>query len=76
VKTTNVFFINIFRAGLQPYLRLASAGMIKDTLVKHKEAVVISLLKFLICLLENFGKKRPSMDRHKKNLLVILDKSF
>ncbi len=54
VKATNVFLINIFRVGLQPYLRLASAGMTKDTLVKHKEVAIISLLKFLICFIRKF----------------------
>jgi hypothetical protein len=36
VRATNVFLTTIFRAGLQPYLRLATIGMTRDTLIKHK----------------------------------------
>ncbi len=41
MKTTNVFLITIFRASLQPYLRLATTCMTRNTLIKHKEATVI-----------------------------------
>jgi predicted nuclease of restriction endonuclease-like RecB superfamily len=41
VKATNVFLTIIFRVGLQPYLKLATTCMIKDTLIKHKETKVI-----------------------------------
>jgi hypothetical protein len=41
MKATDVFLTIIFRESLQPYLILAITGMIKDTLIKHKEAVVI-----------------------------------
>jgi hypothetical protein len=36
-----------------------------------------TLLEFLIFLTTDFdNKKRPILDRRKKNLLIILDKSF
>jgi hypothetical protein len=35
-----------------------------------------SLLEFLLFFTRNFGKKRPILDKHEKNLLVILEKSF
>ncbi len=41
MKATNVFFTIIFRARLQPYLILAIVGMMKDTLIKHKEITMI-----------------------------------
>jgi hypothetical protein len=41
VKVIDDFFTKIFRTGLQPYLRLATIGMTRDTLIKHKEALVI-----------------------------------
>ncbi len=41
VKATNVFFITIFRASLQPYLRLATTSMARDTFIKHKKVVMI-----------------------------------
>jgi hypothetical protein len=41
VKATDVFFIIIFRVGLQSYLRLATTGVAKDTLIKHKEVTMI-----------------------------------
>jgi len=41
VKATYVFLITIFRVGLQPYLKLATTCMIKDTLIKHKETIMI-----------------------------------
>ncbi len=41
MKATNVFLTIIFRASLQPYLRLATTSMMRDTLIKHKEAIVI-----------------------------------
>lgn len=40
VKAIGVFFITIFRTSLQPYFRLATTGMTRDTLIKHKEDVV------------------------------------
>jgi hypothetical protein len=41
MKTTNVFLIIIFKAGFQPYLRLATTCMMGDTLIKHEKVVVI-----------------------------------
>jgi hypothetical protein len=41
VNVTDVFFFIIFKAGLQPYLRLDTLGMARDTLIKHKEVVMI-----------------------------------
>jgi hypothetical protein len=41
VKVTNVFLTTIFKVGLQPYLRLITSGMIRDTLIKHKETAII-----------------------------------
>jgi hypothetical protein len=31
----------IFKAGLQPYLILATLGMTRDTFIKHKESAMI-----------------------------------
>jgi hypothetical protein len=41
MKVTDVFLTIIFRINSQPHLKLAIVSMIKDTLIKHKEAVVI-----------------------------------
>ncbi len=41
VKATNVFLNTIFRACLQPYLRLVTTNMARDTFIKHKEATLI-----------------------------------
>jgi hypothetical protein len=41
VKTINVFLTTIFRTSLQPYLRLTTIGMTRNTFIKHKEIVVI-----------------------------------
>jgi hypothetical protein len=41
VRTTNVFFTIVFRVGLLPYLKLATIGMKRNTLIEHKEAVVV-----------------------------------
>jgi hypothetical protein len=41
VKATNVFFITIFRARLQPYHRLAIASMAIYIIIKHKEVTII-----------------------------------
>jgi hypothetical protein len=41
MKATDVFFTTIFIIGLQPYLRLAIVSMMRNTLIKHKEVVVI-----------------------------------
>ncbi len=41
MKINDVFFTTIFRVGPQAYLRLAIIGMTRDTLIKHKEALVI-----------------------------------
>ena len=38
--TDDGFLNSIFKAGLLPYLRLATAGLQRDTLFNHKEAVV------------------------------------
>jgi len=42
MKATNFFLPIIFRTILQPYLRLATIGMTKDTFIKNKETTVIS----------------------------------
>jgi hypothetical protein len=41
MKAIDVFCTTIFRVGLQPYLGLATTCMIINTLIKHKEVVVI-----------------------------------
>jgi hypothetical protein len=41
MQATNGFLMTIFKAGLQPYFRLATTGMSRDTLIKHKEVVII-----------------------------------
>jgi hypothetical protein len=41
VKATYVFFTTIFKAGLLSYLKLATVGVNKNTLIEHKEDVVI-----------------------------------
>jgi hypothetical protein len=41
VKATNVFLTIIFKTSLQPYLRLATIGMTRNTLIKHKEITII-----------------------------------
>jgi hypothetical protein len=41
VNVTNAFFFIVFKAGLQPYLRLDTSGMARDTLIEHKKVVMI-----------------------------------
>ncbi len=41
VKATNVSFTIILKVGLLPYLRLATASMKRNTLIEHKETVVV-----------------------------------
>jgi hypothetical protein len=41
VKVTDVFLIVIFKASLQPYFKLATTRMARNTLIKHNEVVVI-----------------------------------
>jgi hypothetical protein len=41
VKATNVFLITIFIANLQPYFKLTTIGMVRNTLIKHKEIAII-----------------------------------
>ncbi len=41
VRATNVFLTTIFRAGLLLYLRLATIHMRINTLIEHKEVVVV-----------------------------------
>jgi len=41
VKPTDVFFTIVFRAGLLPYLRLATASMKRNILIEHKEVVIV-----------------------------------
>jgi len=41
MKAINVFLTTIFRTCLQPYLRLATIVMTRDTMIKHKEATMI-----------------------------------
>jgi hypothetical protein len=40
MKVINVFLTTIFKAGLQPYLKLATTCMTRDTFIKHKEATM------------------------------------
>jgi len=41
VRTTNVFFIIVFKIRLLPYLGLTTTRMKQDTLIEHKEVVVV-----------------------------------
>jgi hypothetical protein len=41
VRVIDVFLATIFKASLLPYLRLANASTKKNTLIKHKEAIVV-----------------------------------
>jgi hypothetical protein len=41
MKVIDVFFIVILKTSLQPYLILATIVMMRDTLIKHKETIVI-----------------------------------
>jgi hypothetical protein len=61
VNAINVFFITNFKASLQPYLRLTTIGMTRDTFIKHKEVVVI------------YEKNRPIITNY--NVLLTQPKS-
>jgi hypothetical protein len=52
-----MFLTTIFEASLQPYLRLTIVGMTRDTLIKHKEVVVI------------YEESRPIITNY--NILII-----
>jgi hypothetical protein len=41
VRTIDVFFTIVFKVGLLPYLRLIITSMKRNTLINHKEAIVI-----------------------------------
>jgi hypothetical protein len=41
IKATNVFLTIVFKTSLLPYLRLATACMKRDTLIEHKEAIIV-----------------------------------
>jgi hypothetical protein len=41
VTTTHVFLTIIFQANLLPYLKLTTTSMNKDTLIEHKETIVV-----------------------------------
>jgi hypothetical protein len=41
MKATDVFLTTIFKIGLQPYLKLVIVDMTRNTLIKHKEVVMI-----------------------------------
>jgi hypothetical protein len=41
VKVTNVFLPTVFKASLLPYLRLTLVGTKKNTLIRHKQAIVV-----------------------------------
>jgi hypothetical protein len=41
VKAIDVFLTTIFKASLQPYLKLATTSMTRDIFIKHKEAAII-----------------------------------
>jgi hypothetical protein len=41
VKAIDVFLTIISRTSLQPYLRLATTSMMRDTLIKHKGTIMI-----------------------------------
>jgi len=41
MKANDVFLITIFKTSLQPYLRLTTTCMTRDTLIKHKEIAMI-----------------------------------
>jgi hypothetical protein len=42
MKVINVFLTTIFKTSLQPYFKLATTCMTRDTFIKHKEATMIN----------------------------------
>jgi len=41
VRARNVFHTIVFKASLLPYLRLTTAGTKRNTLIWHKEAIIV-----------------------------------
>jgi hypothetical protein len=50
IKAVYVFFTIVFKANLLPYLKLATTCVKKDTLIEHKEAIVVCEENGLISL--------------------------
>ncbi len=41
VRSTNVFLIVVIKPSLLPYLKLTTASMKRNTLIEHKEAIIV-----------------------------------
>jgi hypothetical protein len=53
VRAIDVFLTTIFKAGLLPYLRLAIVGLKRNTLIEHKEIVIVCEESGLVSMIYN-----------------------
>ncbi len=72
VRTTYVFLTTIFRASLLPYLRLTTAGVKKDSLIEHKEVVVVCEESGPISLSYNVLLTTPEVNTIIKPIVLVV----
>ncbi len=70
VKDIDVFLITIFRASLQPYLRLATISMARDTLIQHKEDVMICEKNGLVITNYNALTTHPKSEQVARPIII------
>ncbi len=72
VRATDVFFTIIFRASLLPYLRLATTSMKRNTLIEHKEVVVVCEENGHVSLNYNVLSTTPEFNAVVKHVVPIV----
>ncbi len=76
VKATNVFLTTVFKVGLLPYIRLTTIGMKRDTLIEHKEVVVVCEKNGFVSLSSNVLLTTPKANTIVKPIIhVVITKS-
>ncbi len=72
VITTKVFFTTIFRVGLLPYLRLTTTSMKRNTLIEHKEVVIVCEENTLVSLNYNVLLTTPKTNIEVKPIILVV----
>jgi hypothetical protein len=76
VRVTDVFVTIVFRASLSPYLRLTTIGMKINTLIEHKETIVVCEENRFVSMSYNVLLTTPEVNvRVKLVIHVVIAKS-
>ncbi len=72
VRSTNVFLTVVIKASLLPYLRLTTTSMERNTLIEHKEAIIVCEESGLVSMSYNVLLTTPKANVGVKPLILAI----